>query len=204
MIAPKEYLSLATAYNLLQGVLRGNRMYRILVEDYVHPQEGDKVLDIGCGTAIILNFLPEVSYTGFDVSQNYINHARQYKGDRGDFHVGTVDDVIPQLKSQPNSFNIILVLGVIHHLNDPETLKLMETGWNLLKQGGRLITLDGCYVPNQSRLAKFLIDHDRGEYVRNEEGYKNLALKFFKDIQIDIRHDIFQVPYTACILSCRK
>ena len=39
-----------------------------------------------------------------------------------------------------------------------------------LRPGGVLFTLDGCYAAGQPRLAKWLLDNDRGVHVREAEG----------------------------------
>lgn len=39
---------------------------------------GDKILDIGCGPADILEYLPEtIEYIGFDSNKDYINVAKK-------------------------------------------------------------------------------------------------------------------------------
>src|ERR1035438_2359647 len=49
---------------------------RVLVEEYIRPRPGDRILDIGCGPGNMLPYLPECRYTGFDVNQSYITSAR--------------------------------------------------------------------------------------------------------------------------------
>jgi len=204
MTGLKSVLDLASCYNLFQKFVRGDRMYHLFVGDYIRPRQGDRILDIGCGPATLLNYLPQVSYVGFDMSPNYINHAQRHFGSRGEFHVGVVQDASTDLNLQAASFDIIVALGVLHHLNDQEALKLMKTSRLLLKPGGRLVTIDGCYVPKQSRAAKFLLDRDRGEYVRTENEYGDLASICFPATEIAIRHDLLRIPYTHCLMNCRK
>jgi len=43
-----------------------------------------------------------------------------------------------------------------------------------LKPGGTFLALDGVYMPDQTKLVKWLLDNDRGRFVRAEKGYKDL------------------------------
>ena len=82
----RSILAVPAIYRLW-GKIAGRSTSRAkFVEEYIRLKENDKrVLDIACGTADILEYLPGVDYTGFDMSQSYINAAiRRYKN-RGFF-----------------------------------------------------------------------------------------------------------------------
>ena len=70
-------------YRTLRILSRGGRSK--YVRDYVRPVAKDKILDIGCGPADILNYLPDVDYTGFDSNPKYIVAARKRFDNRGNF-----------------------------------------------------------------------------------------------------------------------
>jgi cyclopropane fatty-acyl-phospholipid synthase-like methyltransferase len=43
-----------------------------IVRDLIHPFPGMRILDLGCGPAQILSFLPDdVTYVGYDMSAEY-------------------------------------------------------------------------------------------------------------------------------------
>jgi ubiquinone/menaquinone biosynthesis C-methylase UbiE len=81
----RSILSRPTVYDAFQRLMGAQRRRRELATDYIRAQTGDSVLDIGCGTAEILNFLPSVEYFGFDVSKQYIDAAHHRFGQRGHF-----------------------------------------------------------------------------------------------------------------------
>src|SRR5215217_1780021 len=81
---------------------------------YLRPQEGARILDIGCGTAKILNHLPRVEYIGFDPNPAYIEWARNTFGNRGTFHAGRFTAESIGLVGQ---VDVALVLAVLHHLS---------------------------------------------------------------------------------------
>jgi hypothetical protein len=72
-----------------------------------------------------------------------------------------------------------------------------------MKPGGRMVTLDGCYIQGQSRIAKALLRHDRGKFIRDVPAYLKLADEHFKDVRSDVRHDLLSLPYTLLIMTCR-
>jgi SAM-dependent methyltransferase len=195
-------LSLPEAYSLFEtavGALRGRQR---VIREHVKPREGDRILDIGCGPGDVVGFLlPGVRYVGFDESAAYIRAARRRFGDRAEFHCQRVAE--KTLESQ-GEFDIVLAFGILHHLDDAEALDLFRLASRGLKPGGRLFTLDGCYAPGQSRLARWLLARDRGKNVRTEEGYLKLAREVYTDVTPTLRHDLFRIPYTILILECRR
>jgi len=195
----RTVLDSAAAYNIFQHLMGADRGRREFVRCYVRPQSGQWVLDIGCGTADILAYLPDVHYYGFDSSQKYIDAARQRFGNRAALACTRVSE--SALEGIPK-VDLALAIGVVHHLDNDEAVGLFQLAHSALKRGGRLVTLDCCFAPGQSRIARFLIAHDRGQNVRDERGYKSLAEGVFPTVKTYIRHDMARVPYTHLIMEC--
>ena len=166
----------------------------------IRARPADKVLDLGCGTAEILDFLPKIDYVGYDISVEYIEAAKRRFGNRGKFEVkiATETDV-----TGAGPFDIVLALGVLHHLDDDTALDLMRTAHAALKPGGRLVTFDPVYVLGQNPLARFLISKDRGQNVRDQPGYEKLAKSFFQTVHTTIRHQSW-IPYSHCFIEAVK
>jgi SAM-dependent methyltransferase len=134
------------------------------------------------------------------MNEAYIHYAKKHFEHRGIFLATKVDGKAINEFSL-NDFDIVLATGLLHHLNDDEASRLFELASSALKPGGRLITLDGCYVKGQSWLARSIISRDRGKYVRTQVEYLSLASNFFKDIQISIHHDLIRIPYTHIVME---
>lgn len=184
------------AMNLLSGKSRS-----LYVRDYIRPAPKDKILDIGCGPADILSDLldVDVNYHGFDENPKYILAAQKRFGNSGNFFCKEVaaDDI-----QEANDFDIVLANGVLHHLDDNRALALFQLARHCLKSGGRLMTIDCCYVEKQSPVARFLISKDRGKYARTKNGYVDLASQVFDSVKVIMRDDLLRIPYTHIIMEC--
>jgi cyclopropane fatty-acyl-phospholipid synthase-like methyltransferase len=182
-------------------LLGNDTITRMLVETYVRPKPGYHVLDIGCGPADILNFLPDVKYYGFDIDADYIDAARKQFGKKGTF---VCKPVSKDSLDENSRFDLILAKGVLHHLNDIEAADMFQLAQIHLNTGGRMITFDGCYVPGQSYFAKKFLAMDRGKYVRTKESYMKLSLRSFSNVIPTIRHDLLRIPFTILIMECTQ
>lgn len=163
--------------------------------------DGERVLDIGCGPAYLLDYLPAVLYVGFDIHPRYLAYARRRYGSRANFVLGAYDDGQRRLYSP---FDGVLILGVLHHLSDVEATKLLAIVAKSLSPGGRVITLDPCFTPHQSRMARFLAANDRGAYVRDAEGYQQLARRAFGSIESTVLEKVCRLPSTEIIMKLSR
>lgn len=204
----RSILARPWAYQLFFNVIGAPQRSRILVRDYIRPRPGDRILEIGCGPGTIVPFLPESEYLGFDVSEEYIAQARKkFSSDSSPRKNHPSAKFICERVSQytlpqREYFDIVLALGIVHHLDDSEALQLFRTAHDALKPGGKLVTLDGVWTGDQSRWARYLLARDRGQFVRTKEEYVRLASQDFLEVTTDIRHDLLRIPYTQLILVC--
>jgi SAM-dependent methyltransferase len=192
-------LSLPAGYRLFSRLVRGNA-WETYISEYIKPASGEKVLDIGCGPADILDYLPAINYTGVDLSQEYIDSARNRFGNRGRFLCSDVGSV--EIEAERGSFSLVLATGLIHHLDNRQAAAMFEMVRRALRPEGRFITFDGCYVPGQSPMARWFLARDRGQFVRTQEEYTRLASEKFSAVEMHLRHDLLRIPYTHLIMRC--
>ena len=197
----RSILSIAGVYRLFGWLIGASRGRRVYVQRYIHLAAGSRVLDIGCGPGVILPYLGEVDYVGFDMSPAYIEAAQRRFGDRATF---VCDRVSTRTVDRPASFDIALATGVLHHLDDGEATQLFALAKAALKPGGRLVTLDNCFVDRQSPAARWFIRRDRGEFIRTPEGYLALARGVFDDVEWEVRDDLLRIPYTHVVMTCSR
>lgn len=188
-------------YTTFQRMIARRDTRRILVDEYIQPQAGDRVLDIGCGPASMLPYLGEVDYTGLDLESKFIDMARARYGERAKFVEGRVEDLAEKIHSE---FDIAIANGVLHHLDDGEARELFRATSQLLKPGGRLITADGVLLPRQRLIARTILSLDRGKSVRTERGYLALGTPFLHHVRTDIHSDFMRIPYDACVSVYKK
>jgi len=193
-------LSLPAGYRLFQRMVGGESAWKTYLAEYVKPAPGEKILDIGCGPADVLDCLPAVNYTGLDISPEYICAAKERFGSRGRFCCGDVG--LAAIEGEQGSFDLVLSIGVLHHLDDAQAAKLFALARRVLRPAGRLVTYDGCYVSGQSRVARWLLAKDRGKFVRTREEYLRLASAHFSKVEPHLRHDLLRMPYTHLIMRC--
>lgn len=197
-----QLLSSPSFYDFYQKIVGGKRCRKRVIQEYSPNISPIKILDIGCGTGYILDYLPDdVNYTGYDLSEKYINKATQKYGHRARFFCQRVSHLNLE---ETSTYDLVIATGVLHHLNNEEGKKLFQLGFKALKPGGKMITEDGTFIQNQNRIAKFIIQKDRGLHVRKPNEYEFLAKDFFSEVTISIRHDLFFIPFTSCVLECYK
>jgi len=189
------------AYRAFQNLAGGSYHKKHLAE-HVQPVPGEKVLDIGCGPGDILEYLRDVNYTGFDLSPEYIAAAEKRYGQQGRFWCSDVG--LAAIEQERGTFDVVLATGVLHHLDDERAAKLFALAKLALRPGGRLVTYDGCFVPEQSRLARWMLRQDRGKFVRSREQYLRLAAVCFPKVEARVRHDMLRIPYTHLIMRCSE
>ena len=109
MPAIRSVLSLPIAYRAFWNLLGGPKYFSIFVHEYVRPEAGMRILDIGCGPGTTPEYLPKVEYVGFDSSPEYIKSARR-RVPQGIF---VCDRVSEFTLPQRSYFDVALAVGII-------------------------------------------------------------------------------------------
>ena len=123
----------AWAYELLQFAVGSHRSHALFVAEYVRARADDRILDLGCGPGHIVRALPTyVDYVGVDSNEAYIESARARWGIRGTFRVADARE--PLVFDKP--FDIVLAMGVLHHLDDAGCSRLLDNAMSVLAPGG--------------------------------------------------------------------
>lgn len=197
----KKLLGHHLLYVTLQRAVGADRLrYRCLEE--LALNDGDTVIDVGCGPAYYFHRLPAVRYVGFDTSPHYIAHAqRRFGSDRAEFRCEIFGE---EHLSQLPPADAILLLGLLHHLSDEQSRKLLEVSAAALAPGGRVISVDPCFEPNQGRISHWMSANDRGEYVRTPDAFVALADGKFEDIGGEILDDVTRIPSSHWMMRLRK
>ncbi len=187
-------------YKVFQMIMSGTSFRKKIIKKNILSKKV-KILDIGCGPAEILNYLPNSEYYGFDIDRRSIIYARKkYKSKNHHFFCKRF--VKKDLRNLPK-VDFVILFGIIHHLNDVEVNKILNLCKFAMKKNAKLLTEDPIYVSKQNLIAKYIINHDRGINVRTKNEYLKLVRKNFKSIRSEIIHQNF-IPYTWFSMKCKK
>jgi ubiquinone/menaquinone biosynthesis C-methylase UbiE len=146
------------AFSILGG--RAHETFRERILELVAPQNGEHLLDAGCGTGLtalrIAERYPACTVHGIDISQKMIAAARQDAEKQGlkvEFRVGS----ITTLPYPDAAFDAVITNIMFHHLNLLEKRQAVSEVARVLRPGGRYISAEfGPRATNalQRRLAK--------------------------------------------------
>jgi SAM-dependent methyltransferase len=117
-------LSRPSLYEALQWLLNADRRRREFVDTYVRPAKGERVLDVGCGPAELLRYMPGVTYFGFDPNPAYIERAKRTFGNRGSFFAKHYE---PSDVASLPPFDLVILSAVLHHLDDDDRTRRATT-----------------------------------------------------------------------------
>ena len=186
-------------YNFSQYIMSGTSFRKKLVEK-LKIRENSKILDIGCGTCKVLDYCSGVTYYGYDTNLSCINYAKNKYGNRGVFKCKKITS--SEIKILPK-FDYVFLFGIIHHLDDNETIKLFKLLRKVLSKNGQILSEDPVIIKKQNFFAKFFAEKDRGNHVRTTVEYVRLVKKVFKYINWKITHQLF-IPYTWFVMRIRN
>lgn len=135
-------------------------------------RDGDRVLDVGCGTGpltrSIKELCPQSTVIGIDPSKKAIQNAGQRAKRKGlpiDYRLGVIED----LPFEDGSFDIVVSCMMLHHL--PRDLKVdgLKEVYRILVPGGHIMMID--VGPGNrhwfSKFISFIYQWDLFEWLRD-------------------------------------
>lgn len=180
-------------FSSVRVAMGGGNYRRRFVHDYVGPCVGMRVLDLGCGPATVRDALEGADYIGVDLSNRYTEYAASRVGPRSRIvraDVRTCDLGIL------GSFDVVIAMGLLHHLSDDDVRRVLRRAASVLDPEGRLVTVDSVKVAEMYGAARWLMSRDRGDFVRTPDAYRALAAESFELVGGAVRTDLLRVPLT--------
>lgn len=188
-------LDSSRGYRLFRWLIKADRSMRIIVSEYVKPTPGMRVLDIGCGNADLAVFVPDCEYLGVDSNADYIAFARQR-------NIDVIEaDVAQLLDLGYEFFDVAIGIGLLHHLNDDQVANVLNACRAVLRPQGRILFVEPTFHPEQGTISRRLMLSDRGNFVREQDQYLQLARQAFPHANVTVRHDLNPFPYAHAIVQ---
>jgi SAM-dependent methyltransferase len=197
-----KLLSAPFIYELVQNIFWKKGKKEEFITGAVKVKSGLRILDIGCGTGALYKVISEsgyaVHYVGLDLNSSYIEYASNLYPQAQFFcsDVAKLSDIIQE------KFDAIIILNVLHHLDDVCVDSLFHDCKKYLNRGGRLISLDPLVVEQAVFIEKMMIKLDRGQHIRNAQEYYALASNSFDRVMQEKKTGFLKVPMTVNIMEC--
>jgi SAM-dependent methyltransferase len=190
-------------YELFQSNIGRSGTREIIRNEILKPEGVNNVLDFGCGIGYHSKEFPNAEYLGIEPLIACVEKAKKmFKKSNREFIVGDHNSLKNYSKS---SFDLILAIGVAHHVDDQIFAEFVHESFRLLKPGGRLTTFDPVFHENQTRLSKWIVSRDRGSWVRTKENYLKPILETYKfSPSVKIYSKLLRIPYDHIFIEVIK
>ncbi|MCA9773951.1 MAG: class I SAM-dependent methyltransferase [Myxococcales bacterium] len=133
-----------------------------------------RVLDLGCGPGTNAPVFAEIDYLGVDINPDYIANARRRFG-----REFVAADIRTFRVPERERFDFVLLNSFLHHIDDANTVKILESAREALTPDGRVHILD-LVLPARPSIARTLARLDRGDHPRLLERWRELFTQVFE------------------------
>ena len=184
----------ASLYKSFQFAVSRRKTLSVIREEVLRPVGVQDVLDFGCGIGYHALEFPNANYLGIEPLQSCIRKAHVlYSASNRHFVLGD-HKMLSEIPD--SSFDLIIAIGVLHHINDDIVTEFLQEGHRILRSGGRLTTLDPVLHVDQSILSRAVVKRDRGKWVRTESEYSEIITSHFPGKMVKkIYTGLLRIPY---------
>ena len=168
-------------YRLYQNIIRKKKNEYNFIKYVFQQYKNVNVLDVCCGDSYILNYIKNCinNYIGIDNNSNYLKNSKK-KFPKFSFINSDIEKIHKIKKLNRSKINFIFINGAIHHLNDSKVTSLISC-LNKKFPNAKFLFIDPIRGKNKL-INKFMINLDRGKYIRTKQKYKKI-LKNFKSME---------------------
>lgn len=134
------------------------------------------VLEVGCGPGTNAALFAHTNYRGIDLNSQYIEHARRR-------HRGVFETADARTYAPPGDlrFDCIFLNSFLHHIDDENTVRILETLRGALAPGGHIHIID-LVLPDRRSIARWLATHDRGDFARPLAKWRTMLGEIFEPV----------------------
>lgn len=135
--------------------------------------KGKTVLDFGCGVGSSSFLFDPSTYHGVDCDGSRIEYAKKLYP-KHNFMTIKEDGRIP-LSS--NFVDYVMILSVLHHIPTEAFSNCLKELQRVLKPDGSFIIVEPCYYEKSTLQNWWMLNFDKGKYIRSEEEYLDMFRK---------------------------
>jgi cyclopropane fatty-acyl-phospholipid synthase-like methyltransferase len=193
----------ANIYKLFQFAITSSNTSRVIRDEVLKPDHINDVLDFGCGVGYHSLEFKDANYLGIEPLTSCVQKAhKMYSSANSRFILG---DHRSLQEIPDSSFDLVIAIGVLHHVNDSIATAFIKESRRILRSGGRLATFDPVIHKNQSLTSKFIVKRDRGQWVRQDSAYLSLVEESFNGkITSKIYKRLLRIPYDHILIEIYK
>jgi SAM-dependent methyltransferase len=129
-----------------------------------------RVLDLGCGTGEFAGLFAAEGYLGVDVHPGYVRLAQRL---RPSHRFQCADGIAWPGDGAP--FDLTLVNGVLHHLDDATARALLAAALRHTRSGGTIVVIEDADVPGAGPLSGLVHALDHGHFIRTPDQWMALV-----------------------------
>jgi len=194
-------VTMPRVYDWIQRLLGGPQARDKIASELLGYARGKSILEIGCGPGTWVPYLPEPkSYLGLDWNEKHIATAQdRYGSENIQFAVADVSGLDRSFRG----YDVVLGVGILHHLDDSEARIVLHKSAAVLSPGGIYIGLEPVYHSRQNPIAKMLKMLDSGRNIRREDQYRSLFGDGYSVVESRIETSIMRVPYSHCLIRAQ-
>lgn len=197
----RNSLQFSFIYDAVQKLI-GATNHRKSVVERLNITKGSKVVEVGCGPGKILDTLGDVFYVGYDINSRYIGAAQKKYADRKNCKFIVSDASKPELHDLVKECDVMLSLGVLHHLTDEQCEELLSMAVRAVSNKGRFVIYEP-YIPiSKDSIGDFFMKNDRGMNIKSLDGWHQLARKYFSSIKESLHSPVYILRYSIVVLEC--
>jgi SAM-dependent methyltransferase len=184
----------ANLYKAFQFAVSRPNTLSVIRNEVLKPEGVQSVLDFGCGIGYHALEFPNANYLGIEPLQSCVKKANDlFSGSGRHFILG---DHTSLSKIPDSSYDLVIAIGVLHHIDDNIMSEFLEESYRILRKGGRLTTFDPVLHPAQTVLSRWVVKRDRGKWVRTESEYSVILTTYFPGIvKQKIYSKLLRIPY---------
>ncbi len=193
----KRILNFAQIYDFYQRLIGAEKYLSFLVNNIILNENNIKILDLGCGSSIICDFLPNsVNYVGVDISEKYIKYSSKKYPNRN-FVCSSICEKMPL----DGNFDVVFSEGVMASLSDEMLLKVFEQINLIADKNTRIIMSDTNYREGDGFFLRFLHSQERNQNKRNKNDYISLMEPYFNVNKIHELNNVYHIPYSKLVFE---